>query len=90
MARRSVLFAPADKPDLLHKTVDTDADVVVFDLEDAVVPDAKPEARTAVPDTLTADDFDPDCEVWVRVNPPASRPTTTWTWSSATTRDSTA
>jgi citrate lyase subunit beta/citryl-CoA lyase len=69
MARRSVLFSPGDQPSLMRKAPASGADVVVFDLEDAVVPDAKPEARTAVADTLTADDFDPDCEVWVRVNP---------------------
>jgi citrate lyase subunit beta/citryl-CoA lyase len=68
MARRSVLFAPADKPDLLHKTLRTDADVVVFDLEDAVAPARKAAAREAVAEVL-ADIDDPGAEVVVRVNP---------------------
>jgi citrate lyase subunit beta/citryl-CoA lyase len=69
MARRSVLFSPGDQPSLMRKAPASGADVVVFDLEDAVVPDAKPDARAAVANVLTDDAFDPDCEVWVRVNP---------------------
>jgi citrate lyase subunit beta/citryl-CoA lyase len=42
---------------------------VVFDLEDAVVPGRKAEAREAVNEVLTDPAFDPDCEVCVRVNP---------------------
>jgi citrate lyase subunit beta/citryl-CoA lyase len=67
MSRRSVLFSPGDKPDLLRKAPDSGADVVVFDLEDAVAPDAKSAARETVNDALH--DIDPDCEVCVRVNP---------------------
>ena len=67
MARRSVLFSPGDQPDLLRKAPNAGADVVVFDLEDAVVPDAKARARETVTEVLH--DIDPDCEVCVRVNP---------------------
>jgi citrate lyase subunit beta/citryl-CoA lyase len=72
MARRSVLFTPGDQPEMLRKAPESGADVVVFDLEDAVAPARKDEARAAVNDVLTAD-FDPDCEVCVRVtaDPPA-------------------
>lgn len=69
MARRSVLFSPGDRPELLRKAPETGADVVVFDLEDAVAPSQKATARTAVSDVLTVDDFGPDCEVCIRVNP---------------------
>jgi citrate lyase subunit beta/citryl-CoA lyase len=69
MARRSVLFSPGDQTELLRKAPETGADVVVFDLEDAVVPARKTEARTAVQSVLADPDFDPDCEVCVRVNP---------------------
>ncbi|MDR9381899.1 MAG: CoA ester lyase [Natronomonas sp.] len=69
MARRSVLFSPGDKPDLMRKAPETGADTVVFDLEDAVAPGQKATARTAVSDVLTDPSFDPDCEVCVRVNP---------------------
>lgn len=68
MARRSVLFSPGDQPGLLRKAPGTGADTVVFDLEDAVAPDAKDRAREAVADVLSDPDFDPDCEVCVRVN----------------------
>jgi citrate lyase subunit beta/citryl-CoA lyase len=68
MVRRSVLFSPGDQPDLMRKAPNTGADVVVFDLEDAVAPEQKDDARVAVNDVLTDPDFAPDCEVCVRVN----------------------
>ncbi len=67
MVRRSVLFSPGDQPDLMAKAPDTGADVVVFDLEDAVVPGQKEMAREAVSTAVT--DADTDAEVCVRVNP---------------------
>ncbi|MFD1562308.1 HpcH/HpaI aldolase/citrate lyase family protein [Haloarchaeobius amylolyticus] len=67
MVRRSVLFSPGDKPELMRKAAMGDADVVVFDLEDAVAPGDKGQAREAVREVL--DETDPDCEVAVRVNP---------------------
>ncbi|MFC5366675.1 HpcH/HpaI aldolase/citrate lyase family protein [Salinirubrum litoreum] len=68
MSRRSVLFSPGDQPELLRKAPRSGADTVVFDLEDAVTPDRKAEARAAVRAVLSDPDFDPDCEVTVRVN----------------------
>ena len=68
MARRSVLFSPGDRPELMRKAPGAGADTVVFDLEDAVVPEKKPDARAAVADVLTDPSFDPDPEVCVRVN----------------------
>ncbi|PSQ19931.1 CoA ester lyase [Halobacteriales archaeon QS_8_69_26] len=69
MARRSVLFSPGDRPEMLRKAPESGADVVVFDLEDAVAPERKDEARTAVREVLNDPSFDPDPEVCVRVNP---------------------
>ncbi|SEQ48775.1 HpcH/HpaI aldolase/citrate lyase family protein [Natrinema salaciae] len=68
MVRRSVLFTPGDRPEMCRKAPTTGADVIVFDLEDAVAPQRKTEAREAVRDVLTDPEFDPDCEVCVRVN----------------------
>ena len=68
MARRSVLFSPGDQPDLLRKAPDAGADTVVFDLEDAVAPQLKADARSDVATVLTDASFDPSCEVCVRVN----------------------
>jgi citrate lyase subunit beta/citryl-CoA lyase len=67
MARRSVLFSPGDQPDLMRKAPGTGADVVAYDLEDAVAPADKEAARERVNEVLR--DIDPDCEVCVRVNP---------------------
>jgi citrate lyase subunit beta/citryl-CoA lyase len=68
MARRSVLFSPGDQPDLMRKAPESGADVLVFDLEDAVAPGSKEAARAAVHDVLTDPAFDPDAEVVVRVD----------------------
>ena len=67
MVRRSVLFSPGDQKKLLRKAPESGADVVVFDLEDAVAPGKKGEARNSV--TTVLDEIDPDCEVCVRINP---------------------
>ena len=42
---RSLLFAPASKPDVLRKLPRSTPDAVALDLEDAVPPDGKPAAR---------------------------------------------
>lgn len=69
MVRRSILFAPGDKPKLQRNAITTGADVVVFDLEDAIAPGQHDTAREAINRVLTDQEFDPDCEVCVRVNP---------------------
>ncbi|WP_135827069.1 HpcH/HpaI aldolase/citrate lyase family protein [Halorussus ruber] len=69
MPRRSVMFTPGDRPEMMRKAPTAGADVIVFDLEDAVAPDAKAEARQEVREVLADPDFAPDCEVCVRVNP---------------------
>jgi citrate lyase subunit beta/citryl-CoA lyase len=67
MSRRSVLFSPGDRPELLRKASRTGADTVVFDLEDAVAPPRKADARRAVREVLADPSFAPDCEVAVRL-----------------------
>ncbi|MEV7394432.1 CoA ester lyase [Streptomyces sp. NPDC091215] len=47
-AARTFLFVPATRPDRFDKAVGTGADVVIIDLEDAVAPDQKAEARANV------------------------------------------
>lgn len=44
---RSVLYMPSSNPKALEKVKTLPVDGVIFDLEDAVAPDAKPEAREA-------------------------------------------
>ncbi|ELZ47465.1 HpcH/HpaI aldolase [Halorubrum coriense DSM 10284] len=67
MARRSLLFSPGDSPELMRKAPGAGADVICFDLEDAVVPGRKDEARAAVREVLADPAFDPDAEVCVRL-----------------------
>lgn len=43
--RRSLIFAPGTRPDMFPKALKTGADIVTVDLEDAVAPALKPEAR---------------------------------------------
>jgi len=69
MVHRSLLYCPGDDREMMAKAIETDADVVVFDLEDAVAPAAKAQAREAVVETL-ADLDEPSPAVWVRINPP--------------------
>jgi len=67
---RSVLFAPASKPDMLRKLPRSAPDAVALDLEDAVPPDGKPAARRHAHEVgaeLAA--AHPDLAVYVRVNP---------------------
>lgn len=63
---RALLFCPADRPERYGKALAA-ADVVVLDLEDAVAPAAKADAREAV----RASELDPT-RVVVRVNPVGS------------------
>ncbi len=61
------MFSPGDRPELMRKAPAAGADTVVFDLEDAVAPARKAEARAAVREVLASPEFDPDAEVCVRV-----------------------
>ena len=62
----ALLFCPADRPERYAGGL-AKADAVILDLEDAVLPDAKAQAR----EHLVAADLDP-ARVIVRVNDPAS------------------
>ncbi len=65
--RRSVLYMPAANARALAKAKTLDCDGVILDLEDAVAPDAKPAARQAACDAVTAGGYGYR-EVVVRVN----------------------
>ena len=49
---RSLLFVPGSSAKMMAKAAASGADVIIFDLEDAVHPDAKPAARQLVAETL--------------------------------------
>jgi citrate lyase beta subunit len=63
---RSVLYLPASNPRAVEKARGLDCDAVILDLEDAVAPDAKTEARAAAVEALEAGGFRP--RVGVRIN----------------------
>jgi citrate lyase subunit beta/citryl-CoA lyase len=59
---RSYLFAPGHNEKLLRRVFETDADAVMLDLEDAVPPDAKEQARAMIAEVLA------ERSAWVRIN----------------------
>jgi citrate lyase subunit beta/citryl-CoA lyase len=61
---RSWLFVPATRPERFEKAAASGADRIIVDLEDAVAPDAKREARRAV----TATALPRSVPVYLRVN----------------------
>jgi citrate lyase subunit beta / citryl-CoA lyase len=66
--RRSAHFVPGANEKMLHKSIATAADCLILDLEDAVVPDRKDEARLIVAQWLAEVDFQGK-ERTVRMNP---------------------
>ena len=70
MAMRSWLFVPGDSQPKLDKVADFGADVVIVDLEDAVAPPAKPQARIMAREWLQQGARTPGGPArWVRINP---------------------
>ena len=64
---RSWLFVPADSNKKMMKALESDADAVIFDLEDSVALSQKPMARELL--SLLPDRANSGPELWVRVNP---------------------
>lgn len=65
--RRSLLFMPGSNPRALQKARDLPADGLILDLEDAVAPDAKAQARDAIADAVSARAFG-SREILIRIN----------------------
>ncbi|RAK59284.1 CoA ester lyase [Phenylobacterium hankyongense] len=65
--RRSALYLPASNPRAIEKARTLACDVVILDLEDAVAPDAKVEARSLAVEAVRAGGFGRR-EVVIRVN----------------------
>ncbi|MBM3344948.1 MAG: CoA ester lyase [Betaproteobacteria bacterium] len=64
---RSLLFVPGDSPRKFDKASASEADALVLDLEDSVVPAGKIDARTSVRSMLISGA--PGKSLWVRINP---------------------
>lgn len=70
---RSFLYVPGARPDLFAKALAGPADALVADLEDAVAPGRKDDARAAVAELLASATAEaPAKPLWVRVNAPDS------------------
>ena len=67
--RRSRLYVPGNNPKMIPPAGLYGADVISLDLEDAVHPDFKIDARMMVSEALKVVDFGPTVEVTVRINP---------------------
>jgi citrate lyase subunit beta/citryl-CoA lyase len=66
---RSFLFVPADSEKKLTKGLDSGADALILDLEDAVAEANKPEARRTAAAFLMAHAQPRTPQLWVRINP---------------------
>ena len=65
--RRSALYLPGNNARALEKGKSLPADVLIFDLEDAVGPDAKADSRGSVCEAVSSGSYQPR-EVLIRVN----------------------
>ncbi len=65
--RRSVLYMPSSNEKVLEKAKTLACDAIIFDLEDAVAPDAKPAARDAAAAAVASGDYGRR-ELTIRVN----------------------
>jgi len=63
---RSWLFVPADSEKKIMKALDSDADAIIFDLEDSVAAPLKPVARDLLKNLLKRSGGP---EWWIRINP---------------------
>ena len=63
---RSWLFVPADSERKITKALDSEADAIIFDLEDSIAPAMKPVARDLLRNLLKRSGGP---QWWVRVNP---------------------
>jgi citrate lyase subunit beta/citryl-CoA lyase len=66
---RSLLFVPADSPRKLTKALDSRADVLILDLEDAVAPAQKPAARVGAAAFIAEQASRLNARLFVRINP---------------------
>ena len=66
--RRSLIFAPGNKPEMFPKALGTGADIVTIDLEDGIAPDHKADARVKTLGLFAGSRADDGVERIVRIN----------------------
>ena len=64
---RSLLYIPGSNPRALDKARSLQCDGIIFDLEDAVTPEAKPDARAALAAALAEGGYGDRARI-VRIN----------------------
>lgn len=69
MRVRSLLYAPANRRDLLAKFPRYEADILALDLEDGTPPAERPQARSGLAESVRIARGDRGARVFVRVNP---------------------
>ena len=67
-SRRSFIFTPGTRPELLSKAFESGADIVCLELEDGVAPDEKNKARQNVVKLFKSAPVRESCELVVRLN----------------------
>ena len=64
---RSLLFVPGNSERMMHSAARTNADAIIFDLEDSVVDSSKQQARNVINKILKTDLFD-KFHIFIRLN----------------------
>ena len=70
MTPRSWLFVPGDSPEKMGKALQSAADALILDIEDAIAQGRKAQARRCISDFVGSGPS--GLQIWVRVNPLAS------------------
>jgi citrate lyase subunit beta / citryl-CoA lyase len=70
---RSMLFVPGDSERKIEKSRGSEADALIYDLEDSVAEARKPLARRMIAEYLRGGGTKPGVAQWVRINPLTSR-----------------
>jgi (S)-citramalyl-CoA lyase len=68
--RRSLIFVPGTQPEMFAKALKVGADIICIDLEDAIAPEHKDEARTKIMTLFAGRPETPGVEPIVRINSP--------------------
>lgn len=69
---RSYLFVPGDRVDRYAKALESGADAIIIDLEDAVAPAMKEKARAILCNWLGTQPDIESPQIWIRVNAPGT------------------
>ena len=66
--RRSFIFCPGNKPDMIPKALSSGADMVCIDLEDAIIPEHKSTSRSKTIKAFEEITIPKGVETLIRIN----------------------